>query len=223
VRDHTTKHTHENVLEVPEVVIHIVSYAMVQQMSLSSTEYPKGVNEFVKAGFTQVPSLIVRPPRVKESPVAFECKVTRIIPTGDQGGSGILLMSEIQCVHVHDDLLDEKGKIDPVKLDVVGRLGGEGYCRVQGAAIFSVPKPAGIPGIGFDQIPDRIRYSSVLTGNDLGLLASVSVLPQGASLPAAPDPEWHAARMQGEEAVHRLAQAYLAKGDVHGAWRTLLA
>lgn len=224
VRDNTTKHTHENVLEVPEAVIHIVSYAMVQQMSLSSTEYPKGINEFVKAGFTEVPSTRVKPPRVEEAPVAFECKVLQVVPTGEAGGAGTLLICEVVLMHIRDEMLDDAGRIDPFRLDVVGRLGSEWYCRVQGNSIFKVPKPLNTLGIGFDQIPERIRTSKVLTGNDLALLAGIEQLPTGTDFAdRLKDTQWPTARSKGEEAIHTLAQQYLHDGKLEDAWRILLA
>ena len=223
-RDNTTKHTYENLLEVPEVVVHIVSYSMVHQMSLASAEYPKGVNEFVKAGFTQVSSTMVTPPRVEEAPVALECKVMQIIPTGDQGGAGNLVICEVILMHVRDEILDNSERIDPFKLDTVARLGGDWYCRVQGDAIFKIPKPLEKLGIGYDQIPKHILNSKILTGNDLGMLAGVEKLPEVPSLDDIKnDNTFHNARMKGVEAVHRLAQEYLQNGDLVGAWRILLA
>lgn len=176
-RDNTTKHSYENVLEVPEVVINVVNYSMVQQASLASTEYPKGVNEFVKAGFTQVPSTMVKPPRVGESPASFECKVLQVIKTGDQGAAGNLVICEVILAHIKDEILDAEGKIDPFKLDAVSRMGGDWYCRAQGDALFKVPKPLDKIGIGVDQLPKEIRESTILTGNDLGMLANVEKLP----------------------------------------------
>ena len=223
-RDKTTKHTHENAIEIPEVVIHIVSYSIVQQMSLSSAEYAKGVNEFVKAGFTPLSSTLVRPPRISEAPVAFECKVLQIVPTGEGGGSSTLIICEILLMHIQEEVLDEEGQIDPFKLDVVGRLGAEWYCRVQGDSIFKVPKPLKAVGIGVDQIPENIRNSKVLTGNDLGMLGSSEVLPAPLSMEeSSANPEFHRARMKGEEAVHRLAQDYLQSGKIEEAWKILLA
>jgi flavin reductase (DIM6/NTAB) family NADH-FMN oxidoreductase RutF len=177
VRDNTTKHTYENVLEVPEVVIHIVNHDMVQQVSLASTEYDKGVNEFAKAGFTEVPSIRVTPPRVKEAPVAMECKVRQVISTGDEGGAANLVLCEVVLMHISDDILDEAGKIDPVKLDAVARLGGDWYARIGRESLFTVPKPLEKKGIGIDQLPDEIRQSTVLTGNDLAQLANVEAIP----------------------------------------------
>ena len=176
-RDNTVKHTYENVKEVPEVVINVVTYDMVQQVSLASTEYPKGVNEFVKAGFTQVPSEKVKPFRVKESPVQYECKVREIIETGDKGGAGILVICEVLMIHLDENILDENGNVDPDKLDAVGRLGGDYYCRASGDAVFTVEKPLQRKGIGIDNLPENIRFSKYLSGNDLGKLGNLESLP----------------------------------------------
>lgn len=223
VRDNTTKHTYENVLEVPEVVIHIVNYAMVQQVSLSSTEYEKGVNEFIKAGLTAAPSVKVKPPRVLESPVALECKVLQVIPTGKEGGAGNLVVCEVIYIHVKDEVLDQQGKIDPFKLDAVARLGGDWYCRVHGDAIFSVAKPLERRGIGVDQLPESIRLSRVLTGNDLGMLGNVEQIPASLSEQEYNTKvEWRQAQQQGEEALHKLAQHYLIQGKINEAWQVLL-
>lgn len=222
-RDNTTKHTYENLLEVPEVVINVVTYDMVQQASLASTEYPKGVNEFVKAGFTQVPSQLVKPPRVGESPVSMECKVIQIIPTGDRGGAGNLVVCEVVLMHISEDILDEDKRIDPWKLDAVARLGGDWYCRVQGDSIFKVPKPLQKIGIGIDQLPSSIRNSKVLTGNDLGMLANIEKLPEVTAADQLKDnTEVKAALEQGEEALHVLVQQFLKKGEVEEAWKILL-
>jgi len=219
-RDNTSKHSYENVLEVPEVVINIVSYAMVQQMSLASTEYPKGINEFVKAGFTQVPSEVVKPPRVGESPAAFECKVLDVIKTGDQGAAGNLIICEVLLAHIKDEILDAEGKIDPMKLDAVARMGGDWYCRANGEALFKVPKPLDKIGIGIDQLPESIRSSKILTGNDLGMLANIEELPK--PNPDALTDEMKEALQQGKDACHLLAQLYLSKGRLDEAWRLLL-
>ena len=222
-RDNTTKHTYENVLAVPEVVINIVNYAMVQQTSLASTEYPKGVNEFMKAGFTEVPSVMVKPPRVGEAPVAMECKALQVIQTGDKGGAGNLVICQVLLMHIKEEVLDDEGSIDPFKLDAVARLGRDWYCRVQGNAIFKVPKPSEKTGMGIDQIPEHIRNSKILTGNDLGLLANVEKIPDvQAEDHFTNDNRVQAAWQKGEEAVHKLAQQYLMEGKVMEAWRALL-
>jgi flavin reductase (DIM6/NTAB) family NADH-FMN oxidoreductase RutF len=222
-RDNTTKHTFENVNEVPEVVIHIVKYDMVQQMSLSSTEYAKGINEFIKAGFTEAPSVMVKPPRVVEAPVSFECKVIQIIPTGNQGGAGNLVICEVLCMHIDETILDDEGRIDPFKLDAVARLGGDYYCRVQGDSIFKVPKPLEKIGIGVDQLPERIRLSKVLTGNDLGLLANVERIPDASTSNLLDkDDDVKIAISKGEAGLHQLAHEYLEKGNLEQAWQVLL-
>jgi flavin reductase (DIM6/NTAB) family NADH-FMN oxidoreductase RutF len=177
VRDNTIKHTLENVYETMEVVINVVNYAMVQQMSVSSHEFPKGVNEFIKAGFTPVPSERIRPFRVKESPVQFECKVKQVIETGDSGGAGNLIICEILLMHINEEVLDAEGKIDPNLIDLVARCGYHWYCRASGPALFEVTKPNLKLCIGMDHIPDTIRNSNVLTGNELGVLANEEHLP----------------------------------------------
>ena len=212
-RDNTTKHSYENVLEVPEVVINIVNYSMVQQASLASVEYPKGVNEFIKAGFTEVPSTMIKPPRVGESPISFECKVLQVIKTGDQGAAGNLVICEIILAHIKEEVLDAEGKIDPFKLDAVSRMGGDWYCRAQGDALFKVPKPLDKIGIGIDQLPEQIRNSKILTGNDLGMLGNVERIPFISNKIYA----------SSDESVHRTAQKYLREGKVEEAWRVLVS
>lgn len=222
-RDNTTKHTYENVKEVPEVVISIVSYSMVQQTSLASCEYPKDVNEFVKAGFTEIPSTRIKPPRVGESAVSFECKVNQIIELGTQGGAGNLVICEILLMHIKEEVLDESGRIDPRKLDAVARMGGDYYLRVQGDSIFTVPKPNKKLGIGFDNLPEKIRNSPVLTGNDLGKLANIERLPGQTEIAAfKKTQEVVDAESKGEKALHTLAQQYLGNGRVEDAWKVLL-
>ncbi len=219
-RDNTTKHTLDNVLEVPEVVINIVDYPLVQQASLASTEYAKGVNEFIKAGLTPLASQRVRPPRVMESPVSFECNVKEVIPLGSQGGAGNLVVCEVLLMHIKENILDDQGVVDPKKLDAVARLGGDYYCRVQGGSIFKVPKPLEKMGIGVDQLPEPIRTSKVLTGNDLAMLANIEELP---SIEGVYDSEGSILNTLGLEQVHLAAQAYLRENKVEEAWRLLLA
>ena len=209
-RDNTTKHTYENVLQVKEVVINIVNYDIVQQMSLSSTEYGKGVNEFEKAGLTPLASQTIKPPRVAESPVQFECRVNEVISLGTEGGAGNLVICEVLKMHINEAVLDADGKIDPVKLDAVSRMGGNWYGRAK-QGMFEVPKPLSRLGIGFDQLPEAIRTSKLLTGNDLAMLANVEVLPKGAK--DIVNLEQHAA--QG-------AQKRLALDDIQGAWELLI-
>lgn len=177
VRNNTVKHTLLNAQKTKEVVINIVNYDIVQQMSLSSTEYAEGVDEFVKAGLTAIPSDIVKPPRVAESPVQFECKVKEIVELGQEGGAGNLIICEVVMVHVADHVLDEDQKIDPFKIDTVARMGGNWYCRSKDA-MFEVPKPLSTLGVGVDAIPHHVRNSDILTGNDLGKLGNVDELPE---------------------------------------------
>jgi flavin reductase (DIM6/NTAB) family NADH-FMN oxidoreductase RutF len=213
VRDNTTKHSLENVLEVPEVVVNIVSYAMVEQASLASCEYPKGVNEFEKAGFTAMPSERVKPPRVAESPASFECKVNQVISLGSEGGAGNLIVCEIVLAHFKKDILDDQGHVDPQKLDVVARMGGDYYCRAHGENIFTVPKPNLKLGIGFDQLPESVRNSKILSGNDLGRLANIEKLPDG---------EFKKNSSKDIDTQHRLAKKLLTDGKVEEAWKVLL-
>jgi len=209
-RDNTTKHTYENVLQVKEVVINIVNYDIVQQMSLSSTEYGKGVNEFEKAGLTPLASQTIKPPRVAESPVQFECRVNEVISLGTEGGAGNLVICEVLKMHINEAVLDADGKIDPVKLDAVSRMGGNWYGRAK-QGMFEVPKPLSRLGVGFDQLPEAIRTSKLLTGNDLAKLANVEVLPKGAK-----------AIVNLEQHVAQKAQKRLALDDIQGAWELLI-
>jgi flavin reductase (DIM6/NTAB) family NADH-FMN oxidoreductase RutF len=230
VRDNTTKHTLDNVLEVPEVVIHVVGHDLVEQMSLASTEYPKGVNEFVKAGLTAIPSNQVAPPRVKEAPVAFECKVLQVLPLGDQGGAGNLVICEVIQIHLDEAILDASGAIPPLKLDPVARLGGNWYTRVTAESLFQIPKPLLTLGIGVDQIPEEIRTSPVLSGNNLGRLANVERLPSPEELAlfsAREDLEDIRRRFRLDEEswidhLHRWAKEELEAGNVDLAWKILL-
>jgi len=228
VRDNTTKHTLENVLETMEVVINVVNYAMVQQASLSSCEYPKGVNEFEKAGFTPQPSEKVKPFRVKESPVQFECIVREVLPQGTEGGAGNLIICKPVLIHINDAILNENGAIDPHKIDLVARMGGDYYCRASGAAVFEVAKPLTELGIGIDALPPAIRQSNILTGNNLGQLANV--LQQPTVDPAFDDDHlkniiqyYSITPDEMEKELHRHAQRLLEQGRVQDAWQVLLA
>lgn len=176
-RDNTTKHTLQNIMEVKETVINIVNYPIVEQMSLSSTAYAKGVNEFVKAGLTEVPSDKVRPPRVGEAPVAFECTVDQVIELGDQGGAGNLVIARVEMIHIQEEYLDEHGKLDTRKLDLVARMGGSLYCHANGDALFEIPKPLRTKGMGIDQLPDFIKTSKHFNGNELARLGNLEALP----------------------------------------------
>lgn len=230
MRDGTTKHTHENVLQVPEVVINIVNYAMVHQQSLASTEYERGIDEFAKSGFTPVASELVAPPRVAESPVQLECRVRDVISLGDNPGGGSLILAEVLLMHVHDGLLDEQGGIRQADLDLVARLGGNWYCRVTADNLFEVPKPQRNRGIGVDGLPEPIRLSPVLTGNHLGQLANVEHLPVLDSRKASHSDKILQdliAKFHGEKAtlqlhLHRKAADLLDHGQLDEAWQVLL-
>ena len=177
VRDNTTKHTLQNVLEVPEVVINIVDYTIVQQTSLASCEFEKGTNEFEKAGFTMEASTQVKPPMVKESKIKLECKVIEVKPLGTQGGAGNLVIAEVLVMHIDDSILNAENKIDQTKLNLVARLGGDWYCKVNESNLFKVEKPNTQLGIGVDALPTSIKNSKILSGNNLGQLANVNQMP----------------------------------------------
>jgi hypothetical protein len=194
---------------------------MVEQVSLASCEYPRGVNEFVKAGLTELPSLKVRPPRVAESPVSFECKVNQVVELGSGGAAGNLVICEVLLMHIQESVIDPDGRINPFKLDAVARMGADYYLRVQGENLFTVPKPNEKLGIGIDQLPERIRKSTILTGNDLAKLANVECIPAAAG-GAGLSEEVKIAKQLGEDATHRLAQRALQKGQVAEAWQILL-
>ncbi len=223
-RDNTTKDTYENLKEVPEVVINMVSYNMVQQMSLASTEYPKGVNEFVKSGFTAIASEKVKPMRVKESPVQFECKVRQIIETGDTPGAGNLIICEILLAHIDDNILDANQLIDPDKIDLVGRMGGDWYVRTSGDAKFIVPKPLTILGIGIDNLPDKIRFSEFLSGNDLGQLGNLEKLPSTEEISSYKNAQTNLnALLINKDLVIEKAKDEIAAGNADSALKLLMA
>jgi flavin reductase (DIM6/NTAB) family NADH-FMN oxidoreductase RutF len=228
VRDNTTKHTLENVLEVPEVVINIVTYEMVHQVSLASCEYPKEMNEFEKAGFTAEPATLVKPPMVKESKVKMECKVLEVKPLGTEGGAGNLVICEVMRMHIDDSLLDENKKLDQRKIHHIARLGGDWYCKVNESNLFTVPKPNTELGIGVDALPESIRNSDILSGNDLGHLANVREMP-------IIEPSFDDTHLKNiiqyyslnpdemEKELHTYAKKLLAEGKVKEAWQVLLA
>lgn len=225
MRDGSTKHTLENIWEHPECVINIVNYNMVQQQSLASVEYPKGVNEFVKAGFTELPSELVKPPRVAESPVQFECKVREVISVTDQPGAANLVIAEIVRMHVQEDLLDENDKVSPYDLDLVARMGGDYYCRVIPESIFEVEKPTRTIGLGIDQLPDEVKHSNYLTGNNLGQLGNVEKLPTDEMILNFKEQlteRLDIQKFKSEEVRHQVAAKLLEQGDVNGAWYWLL-
>jgi len=220
VRNNTTKHTLDNAEETKEVVINVVNYDIVQQMSLSSTMYPKGVNEFVKSGLTMLASEEVKPFRVKESPVQFECKVNDIIYTGKEGGAGNLIVCEVVKMHIKEEVLNEEGQIDQYKIDLVSRAGGSFYSRARDG-FFEIPKPLSTLGIGVDQLPNEIKNSSILTGNNLGMLANIEKLPTTEVVNNFSEQHPEYVGISAEK-KHTFAQLYLAKNDVESAWKVLL-
>jgi flavin reductase (DIM6/NTAB) family NADH-FMN oxidoreductase RutF len=218
-RDNSLKHTHENVKEVPEVVINIVNHDMVEQMSLSSTAYDKGVNEFIKAGFTQVPSEKVRPPRVGEAPVSFECSVMEVIELAQTPGAGNLIMAKVELIHINEAYFTN-GILDTEKLDLVGRMGGSWYIRASKDALFEIPKPLRTKGMGVDALPKGIRESEVLTGNNLGRLGNMEQLPSKQDvMDISQAPE---VKTLSKIELHRLAQRILEEGNAHRAMSILL-
>jgi flavin reductase (DIM6/NTAB) family NADH-FMN oxidoreductase RutF len=229
-RDNTTKHTFQNILEVPEVVINVVNYDMVQQASLSSTEYPKGVNEFIKAGFTPLPSETIKPFRVKESPVQYECIVREVIETSKLGGSANLVICEIQQIHVHDNILDDQGLPDPNKIKLVGRHAGDYYVKAFGDSLFEVEKPLTKLGMGIDALPEKIRLSRMLTGNNLGQLGNVEKMPDPDQIQTIKTDAEAAVLLDTlsddpihlEHEIHTLAKQWLDKGRVEDALSLLM-
>ncbi|MGS2741478.1 flavin reductase family protein [Sinomicrobium sp. M5D2P17] len=225
VRDNTTKHTLENAWATEEVVVNVVNYDMVQQASLSSTEYPEGVNEFEKAGLTMLPSDLVKPFRVAESPVQFECRVKEIVELGKEGGAGNLIICEILKMHVHEAIMNDEGQIDQHKIDLVARVGGNYYSRARDG-FFEIPKPLATLGIGVDQVPETIRKSKVLTGNDLGMLGNVEQLPSVEEIEGFVKDSVEIKGLlssDDEDKIHKKAQEYLKENDVQSAWKLLLA
>ncbi|WP_348797581.1 flavin reductase family protein [Flavobacterium adhaerens] len=225
IRDNTVKHTLTNAEATGEVVINVVNYDMVQQTSLASTEYSEGVNEFVKAGLTPVPSVIVKPFRVKESPVQFECKVTQIIPLGIEGGAGNLILCEVVQIHIAETVLNEDGTIDQHKIDLVSRLGANWYSR-SNQSLFEVPKPLTTLGIGVDAIPDFIKNSAVFDGNDLGMLGNIEALPTTEEVSIFVNQNFAIKAVLSSddlEKQHLEAKKYLLENDVLSAWKVLLA
>ena len=228
VRDNTTKHTLQNVLEVPEVVINMVDFDMVQQTSLASCEFPKGTNEFIKAGFTEEKATMVKPPMVKESKVKLECKVLEVKPLGTEGGAGNLVICEVLCMHIDETILDADNKIDQTKLHHVARLGGDWYAKIDETNLFKVAKPNTQLGIGVDSLPESIRNSNILSANNLGQLANVHEMPFV-------DPAFDDDKLKNiiqyfsinpdemDKELHRYAKELLDAGKVNEAWQVLLA
>ena len=228
VRDNTTKHSLQNVLELPEVVINIVDYDMVQQTSLASCEFAKGINEFEKAGFTMQPATLVKPPMVLESKIKLECKVVEVKPLGTDAGAGNLVICEVLVMHIDELILDENNKIDQTKIQHVARLGGDWYCKVNEANLFKVAKPNTQLGIGIDALPEGLRNSKILSGNQLGQLANIHEMPFV-------DPAFNDDKLKNiiqyfsinpadmENELHQYAKELLDAGKVNEAWQVLLA
>jgi flavin reductase (DIM6/NTAB) family NADH-FMN oxidoreductase RutF len=227
-RDNSTKHTLQNILQVPEVVINIVDFQMVQQVNLASCEFPKNINEFIKAGFTAEAATLVKPPMVLESKIKLECTVSEVKALGDKGGAGNLVICEVLCMHIDDSILDKNKKIDQTKIHHVARLGGDWYCKVDSGSLFIVEKPNQQIGIGIDALPERIRMSTVLSGNNLGQLGNVHELPVA-------DPAFEDDMLKNifryysvnpdemERELHKYAKALLILGEVEKAWQVLIA
>ncbi|MHA6248868.1 flavin reductase family protein [Pontibacter sp. CAU 1760] len=230
MRDNSSKHTLDNILATKEVVVNIGNYDMVEQMSLASTEYDQGINEFIKSGLTPVESIKVHPPRVKESPAAFECKVTDVIKLGNEGGAGNLVLCEVVLMHINEEILDAQGKVDPYKLNAVARMGGDYYLHAIRESIFELPKPSRNKGMGVDQLPAFIRNSNLLTGNNLARLANAEAMPPAEEVLAfkntplvslflnkhqdTPDILW--------AELEKLAKTLLEDNQVAEAWKVLL-
>ncbi len=231
VRDNSPKHTLENIYETMEVVINMVSYSMVQQMNLASCEYPKGTSEFIKSGFTPLASIKVKPFRVMESPVQFECRVKDIIETGKEGGSANLVIAEMLLMHISPDVLTADGKIDQQKIDLVGRMGGDWYVRASGSALFEVPKPARNLGIGYDALPKSIKESHYLSANNLGMLANIEQLPDTESIAIYTHINKDLFSVlslnlsidEKTDRLHKLAQQLLQENKPADAWKVLLS
>jgi flavin reductase (DIM6/NTAB) family NADH-FMN oxidoreductase RutF len=225
IRDNSIKHTLINAQATKEVVINVVNYDMVQQTSLASTEYADGVNEFVKSGFTPIPSDVVKPYRVKESPVQFECKVTQIIPLGNEGGAGNLILCEVVRIHINEWILDKNGAIDQYKIDLVSRMGANWYSRAN-QGLFEVPKPNTAIGIGVDCIPVLVKESPVFDGNDLGKLGNIESLPTTEEVSIFVQQNFAVKGVLSSDdlqKLHQEAKKYLDKNDILSAWKVLLA
>ena len=229
-RTNTTKDTYNNVKVVPEVVINVVTFDIVHQMSLASSPFAADLNEFNKAGFTAIDSETIKPKRVKESPIQFECKVNEVRELGDQGGAGNLVICEVLKIHIDEGILNADKMIDQEKVDLVARMGGNWYVRTDKNSMFEITKPITTIGIGFDRLPDDIRNSSILTGNDLGQLAGIEELPNETDVNEFKlielsdlfvELEDQPAELEIE--LHKRAQVLLNENKLDDAWKTLLA
>ena len=229
-RTNTNKDTFHNVKSIAEVVINVVNFDMVHQMSLASSPYAPNEDEFTKAGFTKLPSETIRPFRVAESPVQFECVVNEVVELGQEGGAGNLVICEVKRIHINEAVLDESGKIDQHKIDLVSRMGGNWYCRADEGSMFEITKPITTCGIGFDAIPADIRDSKILSGNDLGQLGGIEELPNETDVN-----EYKLLELSDlfvsledeqeklEQELHELAKKLLTENKLEEAWKTLLS
>ncbi|MDG1429813.1 MAG: flavin reductase family protein [Crocinitomicaceae bacterium] len=229
-RTNTTKDTYNNIKAVPEVVINIVNYDMVHQMSLASSPFAPGISEFEKAGFTSVDSETIKPQRVAESPVQFECKVIDVKELGNEGGAGNLVICEVQKIHISEAVLNDNQMIDQHKIELVSRMGGNWYCKADENSMFEITKPITTVGIGFDQLPEDIRDSKTLTGNDLGQLAGIEELPNETDVNEYKlielsdlfvSMEDEPAKLENE--LHARAKNLLSNNKLEEAWMTLLS
>ena len=230
MRDNSSKHTLQNILATKEVVINIGNYGLVEQMSLASTEYEEGIDEFIKAGLTPEASIHVQPPRIKEAPAAFECKVTEVVKLGTEGGAGNLVLCEVLLMHLNEQILDEHGKVDPLKLNAVARMGGDFYMRTTKEGILELPKPLRNKGMGVDQLPEFIRNSNVLTGNNLGRLGNTEKMPapeEVAAFKTNPLVAYILTKHRNnsnllKQELEKLGKKLLEDNQVQEAWKVLL-
>ena len=229
-RTNTTKDTYNNVKKVPEVVINVVNYELVHQMSLTSSPYPSNTDEFIKSGLTPVTSDLIKPFRIKESPVQFECRVNQVIELGDKGGAGNLIICEVLKIHISEDVLDEKDMIDQHKIDLVSRMGGNWYCRADESSMFEIPKPITTCGIGYDELPPDILNSQILTANNLGQLAGIESIPNETDVNEYKLLELSELFLSLEDdapqleiEIHKRAKLLLEKNNLEEAWLTLLS
>ena len=214
VRNNTSKHTLDNIKEINECVVSLVSEEIAQQVSLSSCDFEANVNEFEKAGFTEIESDLVRPSRVKESPVNFECKVNDVIELGEEGGAGSLVLCEVLKIHIDENVIDEKNELDPLKLNLVSRYGKNWYGKTTKESLYEIIKPISRIGMGIDQLPNHIRNSNILTGNELAILASIEKIPLKEHFPLRDN--------KNTSEKHILAKAFLQEQKFEEAWQILL-
>jgi flavin reductase (DIM6/NTAB) family NADH-FMN oxidoreductase RutF len=224
------KDTFNNVQKVKQVVINLVDYKMVEQMSLASSPYPPETDEFLKSGFTPLKSELIKPFRVKEAPIQMECEVIEIKELGQTGGAGNLVICKIVKMHIAEELLNNEKMIDQEKIDLVARMGGDWYCRTDSNSMFKIKKPISTKGIGFDEIPSEILNSTILSGNDLGKLGGIEALPDETDVNDFRLIELSELFLDFEDnakaleiALHKKAKYFLSKNQLEAAWKTLLS